>query len=200
MSVETAHVVIAAVASVGALVWLFGLRVFLKTLSAPAAVAQSATIPGATVPQARKSVLQVALAGQQNIVEKSEETVVVEPVFRGANAASSLPCRITITFKEVYGGVALNCVTDFTRLNRTYAIITGAIVGLGLVALVVLPVLLWIYVAPSDKASVRAQAFQTFQVGHLLWPVFLVNFARKRTTYTAQVTASNLLAAAEIAD
>ena len=70
---------------------------------------------------------------------------------------------------------------DFTAVRGRCLLVAKVLLGLGLLALVVLPALLYFFALPSENPGARAQVFQAIHVGHLLWPPWLVYALYKRS-------------------
>ena len=84
-----------------------------------------------------------------------------------------------------------------TGLRR---IAIGLILGVGLPVLVLVGGLIWFQVVQHDNPNVRWQVFQTLQIGHVLWPPFLVmSFYRSGKTH-ARTYIANVLSTVDLID
>ncbi|MHC4714888.1 MAG: hypothetical protein ACYTAN_16725 [Planctomycetota bacterium] len=191
MPPETAKIVVVAVASVGLLVWVLGVRTFLRLLERPNLEESTTQIKGKSAEEVRRTILQAALGPHCRIVEKSEDTVVVEPQWR---------VRIGFKFEDAYGGANVTCITDLTRLNALHRIIMGVLLTVALIVIGAMVAVMWALVIPSGLPAIRWQAVQAIQIIHFLWPPFIVSWVHGRQRLAALGLASNLLTAAEVAE
>ncbi|MBC8875433.1 MAG: hypothetical protein H8E44_38905 [Planctomycetes bacterium] len=84
------------------------------------------------------------------------------------------------------------------RLAKRVAL--GIIVGVGLPVMLIVGSLIWLLVIPAEEPAVRWQVFQTFQIGHALWPPFLMIWMYSVGRRHSKTFVSNLLTTLELAD
>lgn len=92
-------------------------------------------------------------------------------------------------------------VLGFDRLaHRVKMIALGIILGIGLPTLLIIGGVIWYFVLPSQVPAVRWQVLQTVQIGHALWPPFLVMGLYSTGRRQSKTYFSNLLSTLELAE
>jgi hypothetical protein len=90
-------------------------------------------------------------------------------------------CSAAVSFSPCGQGSEMHALLDWARGARMFGFLVGLLV------LVVQPAViiglgggLWHWVASSDSAEVRILVLQVVQIGHVLWPPFLVHLIYRR--------------------
>ena len=121
----------------------------------------------------------------------------------GRPRLGSMPCFSRCEVRLAPSGLStdVTCRLDFTQVRRRAILVAGVILGLGLLALVALPLLLWTLALSSEIPGTRAQVAQAIHVGHLLWPPWLVyalyRRGRRSTSMYLDASVANASAMAE---
>ncbi len=191
MDPETGQVVVIAITAVGTVAWLAALAVMLRASRVGNESSRQAAerfeiegdFPVGTIvgeaevdgqPEALSAKLASLLArdgmGPGNpvkILTQNRAEVSFEPA--GASMMGFRGGRIRLSPSGHRTRVAYAIRTS----PRGYLIGGWIALGLGLVALIAAPSLVFLYVLPSPNPNVRGQAVQAFQMVHFLWPPFL---------------------------
>ncbi len=186
MSERIAAVVVVAVAVAGVATWLAGVAAYLRMRRVPRVATTSTVIGGVDREQAQRTLFAAALSRQWQLVERTAE-----------GAAFRLPMALlTVSLRQRATGVE---VTTETRLaDRGYRLVMAALVFVVAPAVLVgVTALVWLLAARSEDPGVRWQTLQMVQVGHALWPPFLVAVLHKRLREMATATADLLPALVE---
>lgn len=104
---------------------------------------------------------------------------------------------------EPIGGdaVRVSYQLGYERLVRlTKRISLGLIVGVGLPVMLVVGLVMWLVVIPSEDPAVRWQIFQCLHIVHALWPPFLMIWIYSMGRRHSKTFVSNLLTTLELAD
>ncbi len=196
MDVQTARILVYAIAAVGAVVWLAALRFLASTrrLRSTAAsrrielaeatpenvISGGAEVDGTAVELSSKAAAVLARSGSGvlgplKILERTDEKVAFEgtgPDPTGRSAGRRVrrgqlrlypagPSRTRVDYEvEISGARGLWIAAVACQLAGLIALVAGV----------------WAintFVASHPNPNVRGQAFQMFQVVHLLWPPFL---------------------------
>ena len=100
---------------------------------------------------------------------------------------------LTSHFVPERGGVRVDASADVTRLARIFERIMFVIVfPVALLALIVIPSVIWRFVVPSENPAVQWQSVQILQIVHVLWPPFLIYFLYRSRRRSVEVLAENL--------
>ena len=226
MDQTTATLIFAAIMGTGFVVWAYSL---IKTLRiGRESTATDEWQPGGTLPGKPSTVsgertihgdpekLSKALARsltQVNIgmfgalfevVERTAERVVLKktgPLVCNQPAGLYFS-EAEINFKPIGGdAVRVSYRLGYKRLVRlTKRISLAIILGVGLPVMLVAGLVVWLLVIPSEDPAVRWQVFQCFQIGHALWPPFMIIWIYSMGRRHSKTYVSNLLASLELAD
>ena len=191
MDPETGQLVVVAITSVGALVWLTALATMLRASRDGGVTSVKAaerfeidgqfpagTIVGEAEVEGQPEELSTKLAGllardgmgpgcPVKIVARDRREVTFEPA--GSSMIGFRGGRIRLT----PSGARTRIDYAIRTSPRGYLIGGWMALGLGLVALIAAPSLVYFYVLPSPNPNVRAQSIQVCQMAHFLWPPFL---------------------------
>jgi hypothetical protein len=202
MSVETAQLVLYAVAAVAAVVWLSGLRLLLLSArlhgqAVPRDSGWDALAAASAADRTYPISGEAEVEGEAGQLAEKLARVLARPDAAGAGAVKITECSPRRVSFEGLGGQAAGqgwgpmvrrgvidlepAARQRTRLSYGVEPVSGRwlLVGaaifqtLGLVALVVGFLLIDRLVVPNPNPAVRGQVFQSLQIVHFLWPPFL---------------------------
>lgn len=226
MSAEAAKVVFVAIMTIGALLWLWSLQMALaigrKKVSTDwrlldeQQVAQADTETGARTVRGSPEALSAALARTLiqhhsgtfgslfEVVERTPQRLVLKR--EGAFVCSQPPnlyfSEAELNFDRLGSETTrVTYLLGFDRLaRRVKNIALGIILCIGLPALLLVGGAIYFYVLPSQVPGMRWQVLQTLQIGHALWPPFLVMGLYSTGRRQSKTYFSNLLSTLELAD
>jgi hypothetical protein len=200
MEEETAKMVVVAITAVGAVAWLAALTVMLRaTRERQARAGESAehyelegppppgTIVGSAEVEGQPDVLSTKLAerlardglgffGPVKIVACSPKEVSFEAAGTNLGAAGYAGSGFR-RGRVRFAGSGTRTRVDYAVETSSRGILLAlgwVALGLGLMALIAAPWLEFTYVLPNP--NLRAQAIQTVQMVHFIWPPFLFAF------------------------
>ncbi len=201
-----ARMIVIALTAIGAVVWLAGLATLHRvgrerraaaddmadqydtdTTAGAERIVGSAEVAGSPDDLAAKLAAGLARGamealGPVKVLAQSRHEVVFESAGSsagGAAHASTLLRRGRVRF----AGSGLRTRIDYAVETGSRSIILAlgwVFIALGFAALVAVPALQFRYVIPNPNAAIRAQAVQTIQMCHLLWPPFLFAFLARQ--------------------
>lgn len=190
MDEQTAKIIIVAGFAVGFVVWLAALQLYRRMADAPHVERIEAKLSGVSPAEAIRSMVDGALpsGGLAKLSWPRENTLHV----------SQMGVEMELTASRAGGQTLVAAEVDDTKLRRRYQIPLAILVTLVMPLVVAgVPMALWHFVAPDARPAVRWQCLQVLQIGHVLWPPFLVYFQWKRLREVVLNGASNLLVRAE---
>jgi hypothetical protein len=206
MDEQMAALVVIALTAVGAVAWLAAVATLMRAgrerrssssefyqpyeIEATAGahtIVGSAEVPGA--PDELSAKLASALArgglgrlGPVKILAQDDREVLFESAGLGAAGASSptsVMRRGRVRFERVGARSRVEYAVECSS-PRVLLMLGWAFVFLGLLTLVAVPTIEFLYVVPNPNSAVRSQAVQTVQMCHVLWPPFLCAFLARQ--------------------
>ncbi len=200
LSPETAEMVIYCVAGAGGLVWMLTLLGWARLSSVRPGESEETDPQGGTrliytkvrvvsgEPIDVADGLARALAspswGAMPLLVKREGDGLLVAVSAGPASMRAVPCfsSCSVELRSLAAGqteVAFRM--DFAGARQRARRVAGVLLVLGLVAVILLPGLLYFLAASSSSATARFQVVQAVHVGHLLWPPWLIFAIHRRS-------------------
>jgi hypothetical protein len=202
MDEQLARLIVVALTAVGAVAWLTALAVTLRARGdrppvglgealpfeidkspAASAIVGSIEVDGQAQELAAKLTEQLARTGLLpigliKILKSDQKEVVFEPAGTTSFFSAGFG-RGRFRFSGLGPRTQIDYAVETT--SRTFlTTLSGVFLALGLAALIIVPWLQFQYVIPSPDPTVRAQALQTVQMIHFLWPPFLFAFVARQ--------------------
>jgi hypothetical protein len=206
MDEQVAGLVVIAFTAVGAVVWLAAVATLLRAGRERRPVAPdyyerfeiegtpkghtivgSAEVAGA--PDELSAKLASALArgglgrlGPVKILAQERGEVLFESAGGGSPGTSS-PATLVRRGRVRFEGFGARSRVEYaveSNSPRVLLVFGWAFVGLGLLTLIAVPTIQFLFVVPNPNSAIRSQALQTIQMCHVLWPPFLLAFLARQ--------------------
>ena len=203
MDQTTAEIIVLVTGAIGLGFWYWAITSFRGMKSLPALVKRSDEYSGIGVEEAMESILRALVGGAQqfHVLDRGEDWVTFEPSPVMPAQHNSTPATMTLRVEPATAGVTVHSETDFSKQQRNYLRVMGALVLVLEPAVICGAVaLIWFLVVPNNHPAVRWQVMQTLQIGHVLWPPFLVNSLYKKSRRTSENSLNNLLIRFELGE
>ncbi|MHC4914575.1 MAG: hypothetical protein ACYTGB_03705 [Planctomycetota bacterium] len=176
-SVETAGAILWGITALGGLAWLLALWGYARAAAPPAEVVTRRNVEGQPHDVAdglAKALASPAWGSAPLLVRRERDELLVAmpaagPSFRAVPSFS----RCSVELRSTGSGTDAIFTVDYSD-GRRRALLGGKIMlAVGLLVLIALPALLYLFALPSENPGVRGQVIQVIHVGHLLWPPWL---------------------------
>jgi hypothetical protein len=199
MDGQTAQTIVIGMTCIGAFTWLAGLAAMLRSSREQSVRAEEAseffdvegvhsanTIAGSAEVDGQPEVLAAKLAerlahnglGPFPVIILSSNRSEIAFAAAGTNLDGSVVRSGRFRFAGLGNQTRVDYVVETSSRGRILLAVGWVSLLLGLVALVATPWLEFLYVLPN--ANLRAQAVQTVQMVHFLWPPFLFAFLSRQ--------------------
>lgn len=226
MDQATATAVFAAIMGLGFIVWIFSLIKALKMGRESPAMDEwqaGSPMPGKSLTASGertihgdpeklskslvRSLLQVNIGMFGSLFEVVERTAQRVALKKTGPVVCNQPAGLYFSEAEFHfnpiGGdaVRVSYQLGYERLaRRMRGIALGIILGVGLPVMLIVGLIVWLLVIPAEEPAVRWQVFQAFQIGHVLWPPFLMIWIYSAGRRHSKTFVSNLLTTLELSD
>ena len=220
------YVVFAAILGAGVIVWLCSLSLVLRLGTVPlqsdrfgqdfepkswaGAEVGSRTVRGTPAHLSKAlahALTQLNVGGFTSLFEITERTDEKLTLRKTGPLVCNQPAGLYFTEATVAFEYLGNNTTrvhyelGYDRLaRRMRSIALGIILLVGLPVMLVVGISVWNFVLPSEYPAVRWQVLQTMQIGHALWPPFLVVAIYSMGRRHSKTYISNLLSNLELAE
>ncbi len=226
MDQATATAVFAAIMGLGFIVWILSLTKALKMGRESSAMEEwqaGSPMPGKSLTASGertihgdpeklskalvRSLLQVNIGMFGSLFEMVERTAQRVVLKKTGPLVCNQPAGLYFSEAEFQfnpiGGdaVRVSYQLGYERLARLMRrIALGIILGVGLPVMIIVGLIIWLFVLPAEEPAVLWQVFQTFQIGHALWPPFLMIWIYSAGRRHSKTFVSNLLTTLELSD
>lgn len=201
MSPETAWTVHLVVLGVGVLVWLIAARVHVGAFRLPDTAhpeilgADETEVPAEPAAVREKIVEAFQASAGTVAIEQADDRTVAGRITVVTGKSSTRPIPFEIVLSRAARGTRANWVVKRDRAGVDGLRIASLCFLLVLtpLAMITAAFLVQGHAIPSDDPDVRAQAWQTVQIVHLLWPPFLFTALRRMAVRNAMRAIGNVV-------
>ncbi len=190
MNKSIAEVIVMAGGAVGIVVWVFGIRCYLKMKSLSTRLSKEGRFTGISKAEAAKALLKHA-ATRFRITDRSEDGFTLQ----------LLLSNLIVKFESQAEGTCFQMDVDMSRLSRVFSRIMAVFVlGLEPLFVICIPCLLWFLAVPNEDPNIRWQVVQVVQIIHVLWPPFLIYFLYKMLRNRVETVSDNIQTLIEVTE